>query len=218
MSSGESVTKSLLGKYANLNVLSQVRSAITIHMECVVQGEYYSETGVRCMSFPAIDCEMRTDASFRNRQQAQHHKEYSMFEELDIDMIQASDALHLIDLGIMKKCLNRWLLGGKGYTRKWNKATAEKVSDLLVSINAQMPSDMHRAVRSLDLLAFWKGVEFRNFLLYVGIVALKKHLNVTEYKHFLILYTAVTICSCNVYQNFIPTAKNLSIFTLRTTF
>lgn len=72
-----------------------------------------------------------------------------------------------------------------------------------------MASDMHRAIRPLDTLKYWKGVEFRNCLLYFGIVAFKDNLCSNEYTHFLLLYCAVTICSCNVYRQFIPLAKQM---------
>lgn len=51
--------------------------------------------------------ELRTDANFRNRLQPEHHRQFrSVLEDLPIDMITAfpsSDALHLLDLCIMKK-------------------------------------------------------------------------------------------------------------------
>lgn len=66
------------------------------------------------MSFPRIAIteeqrkhELRTDDLFRNRYQPKHHQSRSILEDLPIDMINAfptSDALHLFDLGIMKRC------------------------------------------------------------------------------------------------------------------
>lgn len=65
------------------------------------------------VSFPRIaasdrerEKELRTDDGFRNRFQQQHHKEYSILEQLPIDMIRdfpVSDSLHLLDLGIMRR-------------------------------------------------------------------------------------------------------------------
>lgn len=95
------------------------------------------------------------------------------------------------------------------YGRKWSNTIITDVSDLLIKINPEMPSDIHRAVRSLDTLKYWKGVEFRTFLLYVGIVALKDALCETEYIHFLTYFCAVTICTCNAYKKYIPIAKEM---------
>lgn len=59
------------------------------------------------MSFPFINCPLRTNISFRGRLQPSHHKEYrSIIEDLPIDMISCfptSDPLHLLELGVMKK-------------------------------------------------------------------------------------------------------------------
>lgn len=50
--------------------------------------------------------ELRTDANFRSRFQPTHHHTKSILEDLPIDMVKSfptSDALHLFDLGIMKR-------------------------------------------------------------------------------------------------------------------
>lgn len=68
---------------------------------------------LRKMCFPRIAItdderqkELRTDANFRDQYQPEHHHIHSILEELPIDMIKSfptSDALHLFDLGIMKR-------------------------------------------------------------------------------------------------------------------
>lgn len=77
----------------------------------MAQGVYWQK--LHKMSFPRIAVtenerqkELRTDANFRNRYQPEHHHLKSILEELPIDMIKSfptSDALHLFDLGIMKR-------------------------------------------------------------------------------------------------------------------
>lgn len=50
---------------------------------------------------------LRTNESFRNRLNPQHHKSYSIMEMLEIDMIKdfpIADPLHLLELGLMKRC------------------------------------------------------------------------------------------------------------------
>lgn len=179
--------------------------------KCEVAGEYFKVQ--HRMSFPKTDARRRTNETFRAREQKMHHKETSLLEKLDIDMIKAfptSDSLHLLDLGIMRKCMYRWVFGIKGYTQKWNKATIDTVSRLLKGCQPQMPSDIHRAVRGLDCLKRWKGLEYRTILLYVGMVVLKDVLPEHEYHHFLILCCAVNICSSKVYYKAsIPLASKL---------
>lgn len=72
-----------------------------------------------------------------------------------------------------------------------------------------MPSDFHRALRSLELLKYWKGLEFRSMLLYVGIVVLKEAVDEEEYIHFLTFSLAARICSCNFYKKFQPLASKM---------
>lgn len=129
------------------------------------------------MSFPNLNANRRTNESFRERTQPSHHKERSPFEELPIDMISSfpvSDPLHLLELGVMRKCLYRWIFGYKKYNRKWSKALIGLTSRLLSKCQKEMPKDIHRAVRTLDSLRHWKGLEYRTFLLYIGCIVLKQ--------------------------------------------
>lgn len=156
------------------------------------------------MSFPHTDCAERTDTDFRNRSIPQHHKEISILEELPINMVDdfvTSDDLHLLHLGVMKKCLLMWRDGVNNFERKWNPSDITKLNELLKNINHDMPSDIHRSIRDLNCLKFWKGSEFRTFLQYIGIVVLKDLLHEDDYKHFVKLYCAVILMSTDKYLN-----------------
>lgn len=170
--------------------------------KCCVCGQYFNQ--FRVMSFPRTACIKRTNQSFRQRNQPEHHREYrSILEELDIDMVAdfpTSDPLHLIELGIMKRCLTRWKDGTKSYKHKFNKAYLNRINSLLIRANAEMPFEIHRAVRDLNSLHYWKGTEFRTFLLYVGIIVLKDVLIAEEYSHFKLLVCAVIYCSSEHYK------------------
>lgn len=66
------------------------------------------------MSFPEINKCLRTNSSFRERNDPQHHHRYTCIEALPIDLIEdfvISDPLHLLELGIMRRLLNIWLRG-----------------------------------------------------------------------------------------------------------
>lgn len=108
------------------------------------------------MSFPKVDSPLRTDHSFRHRLQAEHHSiSRSPIELLPIDMIadfSTSDPLHLLELGIMKKCLLRWRDGSKTYKHRFTEETKKKVNQMLVQANADKPFEIHRSIRSLDCL------------------------------------------------------------------
>lgn len=76
----------------------------------MTKATYYSDS--KRLSFNRIPTsemerrrELRTDENFRRRFQREHHKGYTMLEQLNIDMIKSfptSDSLHLLDLGVMK--------------------------------------------------------------------------------------------------------------------
>lgn len=63
------------------------------------------------MGFAIVDEPLRTDHNFRfpdenTEAEANHHREYSILQELPIDMVlsfSTSDPLHLLELGVMKK-------------------------------------------------------------------------------------------------------------------
>lgn len=157
------------------------------------------------MSFPHTGCIKRTNQSFRSRAQTEHHKEKSKIEDLlDTDMVAdfpTSDPLHLLELGIMKRCLLRWVEGTKSYKTKLRPNELTKINGTLLRLKAEMPSEIHRAIRDLSTLRFWKGTEFRTFLLYLGIVALKEVVIEEEYEHFKMLSCAVILCSSDVYKH-----------------
>lgn len=118
------------------------------------------------------------------------------------------DSLHLIDLGVMKKCLLGWKDGRFGnFHTKWSAKDINIVSDFLMK--CKMPCEMHRAVRGLNCLSHWKGLEFRTFLHYLGIIILKDVLPQDAYEHFLVFFCAITICSSATYSSLLDVAETL---------
>lgn len=140
-----------------------------------------------------------------------HHKQDSPLTSLPVDMIEdfpVGDSLHLIDLGIMKRCLLGWRDGSFGnYKTKWCARDIMKVTNFLE--NCRMPSEIHRAVRGLDVLCHWKGTEYRTFLYYLGVVILKDVLPSDVFQHYLKFFCAVTICSSHTYSKYLDLAKKL---------
>lgn len=121
--------------------------------------------------FPEPNYPKRTDVEFRTRAIPTHHNEYSILELLPIKMIDdfvVAEDLHLFHLGLMKKCLLFWKDGKSNLAQKWTEDDVKKLNEMLKSINNDMPTDIHRSVRSIDCFKFWKGSELRTFLLYIG--------------------------------------------------
>lgn len=130
---------------------------------------------------------LRTDESFRNQENEEHHKFFSPLEELPIDMILdiPMEYLHLILYGAMKRLLTMWIDGTKHF--KFSEADISKVSEIHMRAGDSKPSEINRSNRSLKCLSFWKATEFRTFLLTTGPVALRGSLTEEMYNHFLVL-------------------------------
>ena len=138
---------------------------------------------------------LRTDESFRNEVQPQHHKYASAFLKLKIDMIKQFplDVMHSIDLGVTKRLLLLWKEGPKQF--RLTIAQQKRISDMNEAIRNHFPSSFNRKPRRLDELKMWKATEFRTFLLYVGPVVLKEVIDVEVYRLFLCLTVAISILS-----------------------
>lgn len=171
------------------------------YQKCTIVGKYSYVS--HCNIFSKTDCPKRSDKHFRERAYEGHHKYSSPLESLPINMIDdfpVADSLHLIDLGIMKRCLLGWRDGTfRNFGMKWSANDTLNISKFLRQ--CKLPSEIHRAVRGLDCLPQWKGLEYRSFFYYIGIVILKKFLPYNVYEHFLVLFCVITICSSKVYTD-----------------
>nr|XP_047143035.1 uncharacterized protein LOC124817240 [Hydra vulgaris] len=71
------------------------------------------------------------------------------------------------------------------------QASINGISERLFEFRAFIPREFSRKCRLLSDIERWKAVEFRQFLLYSGIVALKGHLSNTVYKNFLLFFVGI---------------------------
>jgi hypothetical protein len=123
--------------------------------------------------FLETDADDRTDVSFRDRHQPQHHHEISPFEATNIDMITAfpNDYMHSVCEGVGKKLLKAFRTGPLP-----NRLSSTQFALLdadWMKFYGITPQEFSRQPRSLQLLGFWKATEFRLFLLYVAPAILK---------------------------------------------
>ena len=157
--------------------------------KCAQRGEWMGR-----ITYPQVrNVPMRTDTSFRQRTNVEHHNAHSPFCDLPIDMIKTfpMDYMHQVCLGVMKRLILVWLRG-----KKENRISAQQanaVSLKLLSLQRYIPNIFVRKPRSLEDIDKWKATEFRQFLLYTGKVALKGILPTPYYKHFLVLNVAISI-------------------------
>lgn len=175
--------------------------------KCNIEGKYIN--GRVC--FPEEKITLRTDNSFRQKLQDEHHIGTSIIEQLpNFNIIKsfAIDPMHLLYLGVVKKIIHLWI-NGKAPSKLPYKNILN-ISDLLVSIKKQkIPCEFNRKSRALGEYKRWKATEFRQFLLYTGPVVLKNVLNNDMYLNFITLPIAVTILSNHHLQSqFIEQSEN----------
>lgn len=108
----------------------------------------------------------------------------------------------------MKRMLFGWRDGSfRDSGIKWSARTTAEISVFMLS--CKMPREFNRQPRGLNELAHWKGTEYRTFLMYIGVVALKDRLSSAVYYHFLLLFCAITICESNMFSHLLLLARKM---------
>ena len=158
---------------------------------CTVEGDYVNHRVV----FLNDDCSLRSDASFANQSDENHHVGVSPLLELGIGMVTQFpyDYMHLVCLGVGRKILLAMVNGNASKKVKLRGSSIAKVSDRLLRIAHFFPVEFARRPRSLSDLAHYKATEFRTFLLYSGPYCLKDIVDADVYRHFLLLTSAMYI-------------------------
>lgn len=165
---------------------------------CTVHGERVKKNRGFCTIYPEVDKQRRTNESFRNLDDANHHNGISPLLDVDppIDMVNdfLLDKLHLIDGGAMRKILEYWTTGNLKV--RLGRRSKMEIDRRISCLKSQIPSEFQRKSRTINHLAKWKCTEFRLFLLYIGPIVLKNSLPCALYDHFLLLHVAARIlCS-----------------------
>lgn len=100
-------------------------------------------------------------------------------------------------------------MGEKRGRRGWSDNIVHRINSLLLRYNETKPKEIHRKIRTLHYVHYWKGTEFRTLLLYIGLVLFKDFLSLDEFNNYLKLFCAVTICSSEKYKPFLELARQL---------
>lgn len=119
----------------------------------------------------------RTDVSFFNREQPEHHlvkfrNQHSLLETIEIGMVSQFplDPMHALDSGVMKRILGN-IMSGKFNNCHLRNEERELMDSVNLRMIAYIPSEFERKPRSLITeLSRFKAVEFRLFLLYTGLL------------------------------------------------
>lgn len=162
---------------------------------CTVRGKnvkLQGETKGRIV-YPSKNQAERTDESFRSEQQKKHHKGKTPLLRLPFNIVTifVLDFMHLCCIGVMKRLIEFWFKSNLNV--RLSRALKVQLSQSVEDMKDRIPYEFQRKPRSLFQFAKWKATEFRFFLLYSGPIVLKRILNKSLYKHFLLLHVACRI-------------------------
>ncbi|XP_049425227.1 uncharacterized protein LOC125884374 isoform X1 [Epinephelus fuscoguttatus] len=146
------------------------------------------------MTFPLITCPLRTDESFAEKHDEEHHLDGpNTFHDLSIVMVSQfpGDYMHSVCLGVVRKLLNIWLRGPLKF--RLPASIVNQMSDCLTGLRDHIPVEFARKPRTLRELDRWNATEFRMFLLYIGPVILPSYLDTNIYNNFMLLFSGIAI-------------------------
>uniref|UniRef100_A0A182HIV8 Transposase domain-containing protein n=1 Tax=Anopheles arabiensis TaxID=7173 RepID=A0A182HIV8_ANOAR len=169
-------------------------------LKCTAVGYYHPTSRTTC--FPSTRAARRTDLEFRAGVYKEHIKEKTPLLELKkynmVKQMPVNDDLHLFYLGIQRRHLQGKVYGLWG-SEKWAAEMVEQISLHLVSI--VLPSEIHRKLRKLDDLKFWKGSEYSSFLHYAAPVVLRGRVSENEYNHYMLFNCATKFLCSRTFKN-----------------
>jgi len=156
--------------------------------KCSQRGKYVGR-----MTYPECDAPLRSDGCFRSCTNSEHHTGTSPFCSLPIDMIVffPIDYMHQVCLGVMKRLLLCWTLGGK--KTKLSSSQKSQINARIAQFRHCVSKEFSRKPRSLDELRHWKATEFRTFLLYEGYFVLHGIISDEVLVHFMCLSVGLAI-------------------------
>lgn len=145
------------------------------------------------ITFPTLDAPLRTDESFNNESDEDHHIGPNPLKQLSLGMVSQFplDYMHLVCLGVMRRLLMLWMKGP--LNTRLGPQVKLQISQCLLSLRHFIPIEFARKPRALAEVERWKATEFRLFLLYTGPVVLRGKIPEAMYKNFMLLSTAVNI-------------------------
>lgn len=149
-------------------------------------------------SGPLISDEDFKERRLKSRHQKTFRSKISPLEKINLNMVSqvALDSMHLVDLGVVRKFLMRLLNNKIGLEYKVSKENILNISKDLKSLRKYIPLEFARRPRGFEDIVHWKATEFRQFLLYTGILVLKGSIHDELYYEFLLLHCSCRLLSC----------------------
>ena len=157
---------------------------------CEQKGVYHASGR---LTLPEMAAPERSHQSFSSQRNESHHNGISPLLSLPIDLVRGVplDYMHLCCLGVMRMMIRLWLAGP--LATRLSAITVQMISERLCRLRSCIPRMFARKPRSLNEFRMWKATEFRQFLLYTGMVALKGAVPLEMYELFLLYSSAMCI-------------------------
>ena len=148
------------------------------------------------VTFPETDAPLLTDVAFDEMAYANTHcvgENHSPLSRLSLGMVSQFpiDPIHLVFLGVVKCLILNWLRGPVVNKCRTGANAISRISELLLSCHQYLPREFPRKCRSLADVDRWKATEFRQFILYSGIVVLKGTISEVFYQHSLHFFLGI---------------------------
>jgi hypothetical protein len=166
--------------------------------KCKVEGEYVRGR----MTFPNTNSSLRTDAEFLAMIDEEHHHGTTPLAQLPIGLVSdfVLDYMHLVCLGVVRRMLNFWLKGPVNTGIRLRSYAVQLLSDRLKVLTNEVPREFGRRPRTLTEIDRWKAVEFRQFLLYTGVVVLPGIVANEVFDHFMLLSVGIMLLVHPIYH------------------
>ena len=177
--------------------------------KCMQRGSWLGK-----MMFPEVGARLRTDEAFQQgaEENNPHHNgpPSPLLQHLGIKMVTQFpfDYMHMVCLGVMRRLLSVWLKSPVSKRLRIGQLAISQISAALKHFEDYIPKEFSRKCRGLAEVDRWKATEFRQFLLFSGVVSSK--LSQALYDHFLILFIAIhCLASPVLFDSFNEYAHNL---------
>lgn len=132
----------------------------------------------------------------------------SLIPNINIVDLFSMDYMHLVCLGVMRKLIFLWSSKGSINVRipNWK---SKQITTSLLSLKKYITNDFSRKPRPLEDVNRWKATEFRQFLLYTGIIVLKNVISEDCYQNFLALNISMKILLSDNHSKYLNYAQDL---------
>jgi len=179
---------------------------------CTHEGEYFSSV---CFPYNSNGNTERYHADYICMKDEEHHTHptiscLTLIPDTDIVKLFSMDYMHLVCLGITKKLLVLWLGLGKNKSNgRLSSRQIQQITDGILKVKGSITCDFARKPRPVKEVLRWKATEFRQFILYTGIIVLKDILPNDSYNNFLALCISMRILLCENNHHYLNFTREL---------